>query len=155
MALWMHILRENPVKQWTPRTLVKIGIFVSKFQSRYSLFFCENSVTTWKCVSRCDESTENNFLNLQLPSTLLNFIVSAHCLPVQPSTLTVLVHSLRSHSVIFSHSRQLFQWKKSKNWLFTTCLALSFCICLFRLLSCCQPLTSCSWPLPLVNFLAP
>ncbi len=52
-------------------------------------------------VACSDEPTENYSLNLQRPSALRSFIVSFSSLFSCQATTTVLVHSHRSHSVLF------------------------------------------------------
>ncbi len=63
--------------------------------------------TMWQRES--DEPTENYQLNRQLSSILWSFIVSFSLLFSCPAhNFTVLVHSHRSHCVVFGSSRQVF-----------------------------------------------
>ncbi len=59
----------------------------------------QTTVSNVKEVSGREEPTENYQLNLQLLSAFQSFIVSAHRL--SHHNFTVLVHSQRSHSVVF------------------------------------------------------
>ncbi len=72
----------------------------------------------WKCVNvkgvaRSDEPTERCHVNLQLRSTLRSFITSVSSLFSWPAhNFNVLLHSHRSHNIIFGNSRQVFSEKK-------------------------------------------